>query len=159
MALGKQVRKYREQLGLTLLQLEERSGVDTGTIGALEARDSSRSKYSAALARALGLTLDQLLDETATHTPSIAKVATDHSGVYTIPKRQPSADISISMAISALASHMTGLDPPIRAAIGALVSGVCTDPNSTSKAIETVHAMLAIQGNGAAQKSINSQGY
>jgi transcriptional regulator with XRE-family HTH domain len=158
MALGRQVRKYREQLGWTLLQLEEHSGVDTGTISALEARDSSRSKYSAALARAMGLTLDQLLDETNTYAASSTPLASDRPGVYAIPKRQPNADISISMAISALASHMTGLDPPLRAAIGALVCGVCTDPNSTGKAVETVHAMLAVQGNGAAQKSIKSQG-
>ena len=45
MALGKQIRKYRIQLDWTLEQLEEKSGVPTGTISALEVRDSSRSKF------------------------------------------------------------------------------------------------------------------
>lgn len=64
MALGKQVKKYRERLGLTLEALSDRSGVDIGTISALENRDSKRSEKGPALARGLGLTLDQLLDET-----------------------------------------------------------------------------------------------
>lgn len=63
MALGKQVKRYRERLNLTLEALSDRSGVDIGTISALENRDSRRSEKSSALARGLGLTLDQLLDE------------------------------------------------------------------------------------------------
>ncbi|HCP78967.1 MAG: hypothetical protein CML16_03150 [Pusillimonas sp.] len=63
MALGKQVRLYRERLSLTLEQLEEMSGVAIGTISALEVRDSVRSKYAPALANAFGLTLEQLYDE------------------------------------------------------------------------------------------------
>ncbi|MDS1141739.1 helix-turn-helix transcriptional regulator [Pusillimonas sp. SM2304] len=63
MSLGKQVKYYRERLGLTLEELEDRSGVAVGTISALEVRDSSRSKYASALAKALGLTLEQLLDD------------------------------------------------------------------------------------------------
>ncbi|MEK7947671.1 S24 family peptidase [Pigmentiphaga sp. YJ18] len=63
MALGKQVRHYRDKRGLTLEELEALSGVAAGTIHALESRDSTRSKYAPALAKALGLTLDQLLDE------------------------------------------------------------------------------------------------
>lgn len=63
MALGKQIRKYRIQLDWTLEQLEEKSGVPTGTISALEVRDSSRSKFAPALANAFGLTVEQLLDE------------------------------------------------------------------------------------------------
>lgn len=63
MALGKQVKKYREKLNLTLEALSDRSGVDIGTISALENRDSKRSEKGPALAKGLGLTLDQLLDE------------------------------------------------------------------------------------------------
>lgn len=65
MALGKQIRKYRLQLGWTLEQLEEKSGVPRGTISALEIRDSSRSNFAPALAAAFGLTLEQLLDASA----------------------------------------------------------------------------------------------
>lgn len=63
MALGKRIRHYREKAGLTLEELSERSGVDVGTISALENRDSSRSKYATAIARGLGMTLEMLEKE------------------------------------------------------------------------------------------------
>lgn len=63
MALGSQVRHYREGLRWTLEKLSEKSGVDIGTIGALEKRNSSRSQYGVKLASAFGLTVEQLLDD------------------------------------------------------------------------------------------------
>lgn len=69
MALGKQIKLHREHRGWTLLQLSDASNVDVGTISALELRDSSRSKYFPALAKAFGLTLEQLADETRLLTP------------------------------------------------------------------------------------------
>lgn len=63
MSLGKQVKKYREQLGWTLEELESRSGVGRGTISALENRNSKKSGYAGDLAKAFGLTIEQLADE------------------------------------------------------------------------------------------------
>lgn len=63
MALGKQIRQYREKAGLTLEALSDLSGVEVGTLSALENRDSKRSQYSPAIAAALGLTVEQLVDE------------------------------------------------------------------------------------------------
>lgn len=63
MSLGKQIRHYREARQLTLEALAELSGVDVGTISALENRGSQRSKFASSIARGLGLTVDQLLDE------------------------------------------------------------------------------------------------
>lgn len=63
MALGKQIRFHRERLGLTLEQLSERSGVELGTISALENRDSKRTQFAAPLAAALGLTIEALSSE------------------------------------------------------------------------------------------------
>lgn len=60
MALGNRIRHFREKAGLTLEALSERSGVDLGTISALEIRDSSRSKYATAIARGLGMSLEDL---------------------------------------------------------------------------------------------------
>lgn len=60
MALGSNIRRFRTKAGLTLEQLAERSGVEVGTISALELRDSSRSKYATALAAALDLTVEAL---------------------------------------------------------------------------------------------------
>lgn len=63
MALGARIRYYREKAKLTLEQLSERSGVDVGTISALENRDSSRSKFATAVAQGLGMSLEMLEDE------------------------------------------------------------------------------------------------
>lgn len=63
MGIGAQIKKYRLQVGWTLERLSEASGVEIGTIGALEARDSSRSKFFPAIAKALGMTVEQLADE------------------------------------------------------------------------------------------------
>lgn len=60
MALGKRIRQEREARGWTLERLSEASEVDIGTISALEVRDSQRSKYSRQIARAFGLTVEQL---------------------------------------------------------------------------------------------------
>lgn len=62
MALGARIRHYREKSGLTLDQLSERSGVDVGTISALENRDSSRSKFASAIAAAFGMSMEMLED-------------------------------------------------------------------------------------------------
>jgi phage repressor protein C with HTH and peptisase S24 domain len=60
MGLGKTIREVRQALGWTLEKLEEESGVAVGTISALENRDSSRSQYFPQLAKAMGLTMEQL---------------------------------------------------------------------------------------------------
>lgn len=77
MALGARIKHYRDQAGLTLEELSERSGVEVGTISALENRDSTRSKFALPLAAALGLTLEQLLDDrgAAPALPRSARVA------------------------------------------------------------------------------------
>lgn len=62
MATGKRIRYYREKLKWTLEDVSSRSGVDVGTISALEIRDSERSKYFETIARTFGLTVEQLSD-------------------------------------------------------------------------------------------------
>lgn len=91
MALGKQVKKYREKLNLTLEALSDRSGVDIGTISALENRDSKRSEKGSALARGLGLTLDQLLDETRDWIDSPEGDGTSAPGAVHIESPPPAA--------------------------------------------------------------------
>jgi DNA-binding transcriptional regulator YiaG len=63
MALGNQIRHHRLKQGLKLEQLSELSGVDVGTISALEVRDSKRSQYAGAIARGLGMTVEELTGE------------------------------------------------------------------------------------------------
>lgn len=86
--MGKQIRRYRESAGLTLEQLSERSGVDVGTISALEQRDSKRSAYAGPLARAFGLTIEQLCDTSKTY-PTFAEPPTTREPVAVYQVRPP----------------------------------------------------------------------
>jgi len=62
MAIGKNIKFHRKiRLNWTLADLENKSGVDGGTISALENRDSSKSDYFERIAHGLGLTMEQLL--------------------------------------------------------------------------------------------------
>ncbi|WP_367274506.1 helix-turn-helix domain-containing protein [uncultured Variovorax sp.] len=90
MALGKQVRHYRSGLGWTLERLSEESQVDVGTISAIEQRDSRRSQFGVALARGLGLSLEQLLDESVDHLPALLAGATPNAPSPTKPSNSPS---------------------------------------------------------------------
>lgn len=73
MPIGKQIQKYREGLGWTFAQLESRSGVDIGTLNATEKRGSESMKvqYLIAIAKAFGLTVEQLEDETTDYLPML----------------------------------------------------------------------------------------
>lgn len=63
MATGKQIRHYRQKLKWTLKDLEKASGVEVGTISALEQRDSRRSEFFEAIAKAFTLTVTQMADD------------------------------------------------------------------------------------------------
>jgi DNA-binding XRE family transcriptional regulator len=80
MALGKQIRHYREKAGLRLEDLEQASGVDAGTINALENRDSVRSKYTGKIASAFGLTVEQLEDDQADYPLQLRQTQADSRG-------------------------------------------------------------------------------
>lgn len=61
MAIGKNIRDHREKrLQITLEELSNMSGVDVGTISALEIRDSSRSKFFGTIAKALNISVEEL---------------------------------------------------------------------------------------------------
>ena len=64
MSLGQNLRRLRAQRELTLAKLAELSGVEVGTINALENRNSVRSQYAPALAKALQVSLDELVGNT-----------------------------------------------------------------------------------------------
>lgn len=100
MPLGKQIKKYRLAHGWTLEELSDRSDVEVGTISALEVRDSKRSEKAPAIAKALGLSLEQLLDENTDWT-SVALVralsadAADRENMPPKVMEQPSKLLSI----------------------------------------------------------------
>ena len=75
MALGNQIKRYREKAGLTLDKLAALSGVPWGTIGAIERRDSTSSKFAPMIAAALQLTIDQLLDESRDYSDQLVTIS------------------------------------------------------------------------------------
>jgi SOS-response transcriptional repressor LexA len=61
MALGKNIKAHRQARGWEQKTLSSLSGVEIGTISALEVRDSKRSDKAPALARAFGISTDELI--------------------------------------------------------------------------------------------------
>lgn len=105
MALGKQIRRYRELLGWTLEELSDASNVEVGTISALEIRDSSRSKFAIPLAKAFGFTLEQLSDESASlqpNPPNRQKPVHMASDGVTNYSTQRESDVWINEAVATL---------------------------------------------------------
>ena len=64
-ALGRNVKRLREGLGWSQSELARRSGVSQGFVSRLESGESTQALVGAvqALARALGVTVDELLRE------------------------------------------------------------------------------------------------
>lgn len=60
MSIGENIKKCRKHLKWTLDDLEEYSGVKRGTISALECRGSERSTMLVPIAKAFGLTVEEL---------------------------------------------------------------------------------------------------
>ena len=60
---------------MTLAELSEASGVDLATISALEQRDSRSSRHFAPIARAFGLSLEQLSAESGSEPTKPSKVS------------------------------------------------------------------------------------
>jgi transcriptional regulator with XRE-family HTH domain len=72
MAIGKRIKHYRSKAKWTLGDLSMASGVDVGTISALEQRDSKRSQFFPAIAGAFGLSVEQLAEEEKDHQIRVA---------------------------------------------------------------------------------------
>lgn len=87
MALGANVRKFREAAGLTQTQLAEAAGMDQQALAALEKRDSRSSSFLPSLAKALNLSTNQLLgiDETPIPSKTNENVVPAPIGSHRIP--------------------------------------------------------------------------
>lgn len=88
MGIGKQIRHYRDKAGWTLDDLCEASGVEPGTISALENRDSNSSRFFLPIAKAFGLTLEELADASVDHELRIAVPV--EAAAIPLPAREPS---------------------------------------------------------------------
>jgi len=84
MSTGTNLKHARLERGWTLEDLSERSGVEVGTISALENRDSRRSQFFGALAEALGCSFEDLVaGRTSPH-----RVAESNTEIYRNPSRE-----------------------------------------------------------------------
>lgn len=90
MALGRRIREERERRDWTLEQLAEASGVEIGTISALENRDSQRTKFVGQIATAFGISIEELTsgDPAATQLREQSRVSsgTAQTWPFSIPK-------------------------------------------------------------------------
>lgn len=118
MALGKQIKRYREKLGLTLEDLSSLSGVEVGTISALENRDSSRSKFGSPIAKAFGLTMEQLLDESTLHEAGSAATTL------------AAGNLPLGAVLQELAAHIATIDPASRDELAPMLSALVMGPDS-----------------------------
>lgn len=131
MALGKNIRKHRDKQGLTLEKLSELSGVDVGTISALENRDSSRSKYASAIARGLRMTVEDL--ERDVNEDLATQLPTSSEPTLSIPQNDPAeivAEPTIADLLARFRGEMADLPEPLRKAVADLVSDYLKTPDA-----------------------------
>ncbi len=101
MSTGSQIKKYRKKLRWTLDRLSEASGVDGGTISALENRNSKRSEKFGAIAKAFGLTIEQLCDENTDHDPKPPPmIYGTHAGTVTLTAKAFGSEIPLGWPFS-----------------------------------------------------------
>ena len=122
MALGKRIRDHRLHLGWTLEKLSQKSGVDIGTISALEKRDSKKSEFAVAIARGLGLSLEQL----------------ETGEIPTNTAARPSEPLTLPDLLEMVHDKMGELPEADREAMAGLVSGYIN-----AKSENTREAMMA----------------
>jgi phage repressor protein C with HTH and peptisase S24 domain len=71
MPLGKNIKTIREALGMQATELSAISGVEIGTISALENRDSLHSRFTFQLAEALGIKMEDLMRGDLLNSPTV----------------------------------------------------------------------------------------
>ena len=76
MKLGQKVKAARERRGWGMAELARRSGVELRTIHAIETRNSTRSNFASAIAKALGVPVDAILsDDDSAGVPAVEQQA------------------------------------------------------------------------------------
>lgn len=90
MTMGTKIRRLRLERKWTLEQLADRSGVDVGTISALELRASRRSQFASSLAAALGVSVEALLAGDSAITSGESSATSTQPHALPAVLRQPS---------------------------------------------------------------------
>ena len=157
MSLGHKLRELRKAKQLTLERLSELSGVEVGTISALEQRNSKRSQYTSALAKGLGVPVDDLYDcpptvasvvYQALDTPS-ANVSFASEGVVS----KFDSPMSVKRCVEYLANQISKSNAANRKVISACLEAIvmnCDDEVMIANMVATLEAtMQTKQAHGA----------
>ena len=133
MSLGKNVRKLREARGWEQKDLALASGVSNGTISAIEVRDSKRSAVAPALARALGVTLEQLMSDDM---DALAPDAPTHE-----PSNAAPSPVTLEQALKVVARSLNDLPDAQRDLAAQHLQTLARAPDS-AKAMQALLAAL-----------------
>ena len=143
MALGRNLKKFREEANLTQEDLSELTGgkVSQGAITALETRDSKTSMFTAELAKALNLTTDELISGTRSREKDIIHEKQGYKTASLVNNIDlPQFDITGSMGY--------GSAQPDGESIVALISVTRDWVRSVLPAISGAHNLKIMTGHG-----------
>lgn len=135
MSLGKNVRKLREARGWEQKDLALASGVSNGTISAIEVRDSKRSAVAPALARALGVPLEQLMSDDM---DALAPAPTPST---TAPALAAPSSVTLEQALEVVARSLNDLPDAQRDLAAQHLQTLARAPDS-AKAMQALLAAL-----------------
>lgn len=142
MGIGKNIKYHRDiRLKWTLERLSEASGVDVGTISALENRDSKRSMHFGAIAKGLGLTLDELQINPEEWGKSHSKSEASDPTIQ--DKSQP----TVAETIERLGALLAAANPSTRESVADLLLNYSRDPAQGAQIIKAIELLLKPDAN------------
>lgn len=144
MSLGKNIKILRTARGWETKDLAKRSGVRLGTISAIEVRESKRSEYAGALAKALGVSTDDLVSGTFNAKGQLITADQTNAATYANPGSTPAPVLqtptpatfpsrktppTLSQCVEGLALHLNLIAPANREAAKSLLSALVATPS------------------------------
>ena len=138
MGIGKNIRFHRDvRLNWTLEKLSEASGVDVGTISALEMRDSKRSQYFGPIAKGLGLTIDELQIDPEEWINQQGQVRIDLT-----EKEESKKPQTIASTIEQFGTLLSKAPAATRQAVADLILNYSSDPSQGAQIAKAIELLL-----------------
>jgi transcriptional regulator with XRE-family HTH domain len=146
-SLGELVKAWREASGLSQTDLARRAGVKYQNIQQLENGKAKQPRYLAALAKAMGASVDDLLARRMP-TPTSPGPNDDQqlSGLTLVNEPAPAeylaSSTSVPLIVRQLAALMAKQDEPTRAAVASLLSLLANQPRDHVKISQAIQALV-----------------
>lgn len=162
MSLGKNVKLLREAKGWDQATLSRASGVSVGSLSAIEVRNSRRSQFATQLAKALGVSTDDLMSDDVFQTtistgeglmdpaggviygkevvgfpPSNQYVVNEHQAMYAINNVA-----SIGQTLERLGALLEKVDDKTRQDVAALLLRYAQDPAQGKRLAQAIEILL-----------------